>query len=53
MIRFENVTKTYKTGSMALREVTVEIDTKVVKIKTDARAFVETNLLSGAATVHD
>jgi cell division transport system ATP-binding protein len=26
MIRFENVTKTYKTGSMALREVTVEID---------------------------
>jgi len=32
-------------------EVTVEIDTKVVKIKTDARAFVDTNLLSGVATI--
>ena len=26
MIRFENVTKTYKTGSLALRDVTVEIE---------------------------
>src|SRR6516162_3099473 len=32
-------------------EVTVEIDTKVVKIKTDARAFVDTNMLSGVATI--
>src|SRR5215475_2818426 len=32
-------------------QVTVEIDTNVVKIKTDARAFVDTNLLSGVATI--
>ena len=32
-------------------QVTVEIDTNLVKIKTDARAFVDTNLLSGVATI--
>jgi phospholipid/cholesterol/gamma-HCH transport system substrate-binding protein len=32
-------------------QVTVEIDTDLVPIKTDARAFVETNLLSGIATI--
>ena len=32
-------------------EVMVEIDTNVVKIKTDARAFIDTNLLSGVATI--
>ena len=32
-------------------QVTVEIDKNLVKIKTDARAFVETNLLSGVATI--
>jgi phospholipid/cholesterol/gamma-HCH transport system substrate-binding protein len=32
-------------------QVTVEIDTTLVKIKTDARAFVETALLSGVSTV--
>jgi phospholipid/cholesterol/gamma-HCH transport system substrate-binding protein len=32
-------------------QVTVEIDNNLVKIKTDARAFVETNLLSGVATI--
>jgi phospholipid/cholesterol/gamma-HCH transport system substrate-binding protein len=32
-------------------QVTVEIDTDLVKIKTDARAFVDTNLLSGVATI--
>jgi len=31
--------------------VTVEIDNNLVKIKSDARAFVETNLLSGVATI--
>jgi phospholipid/cholesterol/gamma-HCH transport system substrate-binding protein len=32
-------------------QVTVEIDNNLVKIKTDARAFVDTNLLSGVATI--
>jgi phospholipid/cholesterol/gamma-HCH transport system substrate-binding protein len=32
-------------------QVTVEIDSNLVKIKTDARAFVETALLSGVATI--
>jgi phospholipid/cholesterol/gamma-HCH transport system substrate-binding protein len=32
-------------------QVTVEIDNNLVKIKSDARAFVETNLLSGVATI--
>ncbi len=32
-------------------QVTVEIDTNLVTIKTDARAFVDTNLLSGVATI--
>ena len=32
-------------------QVTVEIDTNLVKIKTDARAFVDTALLSGVATI--
>jgi phospholipid/cholesterol/gamma-HCH transport system substrate-binding protein len=32
-------------------QVTVEIDTNLVRIKTDARAFIDTNLLSGAATI--
>src|SRR5215475_13701573 len=32
-------------------QVTVEIDTTLVKIKADARAFVETALLSGVSTV--
>ena len=32
-------------------QVTVEIDTDLVKIKTDARAFIDTNLLSGVATI--
>ncbi len=32
-------------------QVTVEIDTNLVKIKSDARAFVETTLLSGIATI--
>jgi phospholipid/cholesterol/gamma-HCH transport system substrate-binding protein len=32
-------------------QVTVEIDSNLVKIKTDARAFVETTLLSGVATI--
>jgi phospholipid/cholesterol/gamma-HCH transport system substrate-binding protein len=32
-------------------QVTVEIDTDLVKIKTDARAFVDTNLVSGVATI--
>lgn len=32
-------------------QVTVEIDTDLVKIKTDARAFIDTNLLSGIATI--
>jgi len=32
-------------------QVTVEIDNSLVKIKTDARAFVDTNLLSGVATI--
>jgi phospholipid/cholesterol/gamma-HCH transport system substrate-binding protein len=32
-------------------QITVEIDNNLVKIKTDARAFVDTNLLSGVATI--
>jgi phospholipid/cholesterol/gamma-HCH transport system substrate-binding protein len=32
-------------------QVTVEIDNNLVKIKTDARAFVDTNLLSGVSTI--
>ncbi len=32
-------------------QVTVEIDYNLVTIKTDARAFVDTNLLSGVATI--
>src|SRR5437588_11837563 len=32
-------------------QVTVEIDKALVPIKTDARAFVDTNLLSGVATI--
>jgi len=32
-------------------QVTVEIDTNRVPIKTDARAFLDTNLLSGVATI--
>lgn len=32
-------------------QVTVEIDNNLVKIKTDARAFLDTNLLSGVATI--
>lgn len=32
-------------------QVTVEIDKNLVPIKTDARAFVDTNLLSGVATI--
>ncbi|MBO0734971.1 MAG: MCE family protein [Alphaproteobacteria bacterium] len=32
-------------------QITVEIDTTRVPIKTDARAFIDTNLLSGVATI--
>jgi phospholipid/cholesterol/gamma-HCH transport system substrate-binding protein len=32
-------------------QVTVEIDTSLVTIKTDARAFLDTNILSGVSTV--
>jgi phospholipid/cholesterol/gamma-HCH transport system substrate-binding protein len=32
-------------------QVTVEIDTALVKIKTDARAFIDTNILSGVSTI--
>src|SRR6202045_4026461 len=32
-------------------QVTVEIDTSIVDIKTDARAFLDANLLNGVATV--
>lgn len=32
-------------------QVTVEIDKSLVPIKTDARAFIDTNLLSGASTI--
>jgi phospholipid/cholesterol/gamma-HCH transport system substrate-binding protein len=32
-------------------QVTVEIDTNIVDIKTDARAFLEANLLNGVATI--
>jgi phospholipid/cholesterol/gamma-HCH transport system substrate-binding protein len=32
-------------------QVTVEIDTRIVDIKTDARAFLDANLLNGVATV--
>jgi phospholipid/cholesterol/gamma-HCH transport system substrate-binding protein len=32
-------------------QVTVEIDSNLVKIKTDARAFLDTNLLSGVSTI--
>jgi phospholipid/cholesterol/gamma-HCH transport system substrate-binding protein len=32
-------------------QVTVEIDTSIVNIKTDARAFLEANLLNGVATI--
>jgi phospholipid/cholesterol/gamma-HCH transport system substrate-binding protein len=32
-------------------QVIVEVDTTLVKIKTDARAFIDTNLLSGVATI--
>jgi phospholipid/cholesterol/gamma-HCH transport system substrate-binding protein len=32
-------------------QVTVEIDTSIVDIKTDARAFLEANLLNGVATI--
>lgn len=32
-------------------QVTVEIDNNLVKIKTDARAFIDANLLSGVATI--
>lgn len=32
-------------------QITVEIDNDLVKIKSDARAFVDTNLLSGVATI--
>ena len=32
-------------------QVTVEIDTTIVDIKSDARAFLETNLLNGIATI--
>ena len=31
--------------------MTVEIDTSIVDIKTDARAFLDTNLLNGVATI--
>src|SRR6202049_3870484 len=36
---------------LAKIQVTVEIDKDLVPIKTDARAFVDTNLLSGVATI--
>jgi phospholipid/cholesterol/gamma-HCH transport system substrate-binding protein len=36
---------------LAKIQVTVEIDKDLVPIKTDARAFVDTNLLSGIATI--
>ena len=32
-------------------QVTVEIDTSIVDIKTDARAFLEANLLNGVASI--
>src|SRR5258708_11646443 len=32
-------------------QVTVEIDTNIVDIKTDARAFLDANLLNGVATI--
>jgi phospholipid/cholesterol/gamma-HCH transport system substrate-binding protein len=32
-------------------QVTVEIDTSLVEIKTDARAYLETNILSGVSTI--
>src|ERR1700740_1315067 len=32
-------------------QVTVEIDTSIVDIKTDARAFLEANILNGVATI--
>src|SRR5260370_376844 len=32
-------------------EVTVEVDTSIVDIKSDARAFLEANILNGIATI--
>src|SRR5258708_34579076 len=38
--------------NLAQIQVTVEIDTSIVNIKSDAEAFLETNILNGIATVH-
>src|SRR4029077_9119897 len=38
-------------GNLEQIQVTVEIDTSIVDIKSDARAFLETNILNGIATV--
>ena len=32
-------------------QVTVDVDSNLVEIKTDARAFLETNILSGVSTI--
>jgi phospholipid/cholesterol/gamma-HCH transport system substrate-binding protein len=38
-------------GNLEQIEVTVEIDTRIVDIKSDARAFLEANILNGIATI--
>jgi phospholipid/cholesterol/gamma-HCH transport system substrate-binding protein len=38
-------------GNLEQIQVTVEIDTSIVDIKSDARAFLDTNILNGIATV--
>src|SRR5256885_3961793 len=38
-------------GNLEQIQVTVEIDTSIVDIKSDARAFLEANILNGIATV--
>jgi len=38
-------------GNLEQIEVTVEIDTSIVEIKSDARAFLDANILNGIATI--
>jgi phospholipid/cholesterol/gamma-HCH transport system substrate-binding protein len=38
-------------GNLEQIEVTVEIDTRIVDIKSDARAFLDANILNGIATI--
>ena len=37
--------------NVAQIQVTIEVDSNLVEIKTDARAFLETNILSGVSTI--